>query len=163
MSEHLTTETEKNETPYAELSKQSMGGFMKWLKLMIGSIISMTKSNRELSKGIPLEVQEILDTMKQNNKKIGDTKKIIYAKAKDIRLRKDVAIELSKLKYVLKQLKLDPASHFQVLLIHFTESLDTAGIPAEEVVRITSLLVEAHNEALEAKKPQESYTLYVKV
>lgn len=162
MSEHLTTETE-NEAPYAELSKQSMGGFMKWLKSMIGSIISLTKSNRELAKSIPLEVQEILDTMKQNNKKIGDDKRSIYAKAKTIQLRKDVTIELSKLKYVLKQLKLDPSSHFQILLVEFTNSLDTAGIPAEEVVRITTLLVEAHNKALEAKKPQESYTLYVKV
>ena len=162
MSEHLTTETE-TETPYAGLSKQAMGGFMKWLKSEIGSIISLTKSNRELAKGIPLEVQEILDTMKQNVKEIGDTKKSIYAKAKTIQLRKDVMIELSKLKYVLKQLKLDPSSHFQIMLVHFTGSLDEAGIPAEEVVRITTLLVEAHNQALESKKPQESYTLYVKV
>lgn len=161
MSEHLMTETE-NEAPYAELSKQSMGGFMKWLKSMIGSIISLTKSNRELAKSIPLEVQEILDRMKQNNKTIGDNKRSIYAKAKTIHLRKDVIIELSKLKYVLKQLKQDPSSHFQILLIHFTKSLAT-GIPVEEVVRITTLLVEAHNKALETKKPQESYTLYVKV
>lgn len=162
MSEHLMTETE-NDAPYAELSKQSMGGFMKWLKSMIGSIISLTKSNRELSKSIPLEVQEILDTMKQNDKTIGDNKRSIYAKAKSIQLRRDVTIELSKLKYVLKQLKLDPSSHFQIILVEFTKALDTAGIPAEEVVRIITLLVEAHNKALETKKSQESYTLYVKV
>ena len=148
---------------YAEMSPQQKGGFMLWLKSNISEILSLMKDIRAEQKQIPSEVQKLLDEIALHEKAIDDIKKKVYTKAKEIKLRQDIEVELSKLTYVKKFLNLSVEEYYAELRPRFVDVLLRGGIPEVDVQRIVSLLDATHSEALTAKKLQESYTLYAKL
>ena len=161
MTKQVTEASESK--PYAEMSKQQKGGFMLWLKSKIEAVISLKKDIRDLERTIPLEVQDILDNIALYEKQAVGTKKSIYAKAKEIRLRTDIVVDFAKLTHVMKQYSLKTPDYFENLKSSLFEKLKEAGLPEESIALVLSLLVDAHNVVVELKDERHSFTLYTDI